>query len=277
MFHIKRALFFREQSSKMYSPTVFAASITLAELPYSILCAIVFFLPIYYMPGFQTESSRAGYQFFMVLITELFSVSLGQSLASLTPSAFISSQFDPFLMITFALFCGVAIPPPQMPGFWRAWLYQLDPFTRLIGGMVTTALHELPVDCTALELNPFSAPDGVSCGEYMRPFFDAGGPGYLVDNATSACQYCAYRVGDQFYRPLGFEFDSRWRDLGIFLGFVGSNLIILFLAVSFYLFPSPRLPPHRDGGRPCGHSHELVLIYLAESVLELQPAVVHSG
>lgn len=232
MFHIKRALFFREASSKMYSPVTFATSVVVAEMPYSILCAVAFFLPLYYMPGFQTDSSRAGYQFFMVLITEFFAVTLGQGLASLTPSPFISAQFDPFIIINFALFCGVTIPPPQMPGFWRAWLYQLDPFTRLIGGMVTTALHQLPVVCKPHELNLFTAPDGLNCGEYMAPFFERGGPGYLVSNDTQSCEYCAYKVGDEFYEPLQFSFDHRWRDLGIYAAFVGSNLIILFLAVS---------------------------------------------
>ncbi len=108
MYHVKRSIFFREASSKMYSPLAFSVAMIVAELPYAILCAVCFFLPIYYMPGFQTESSRAGYQFFMILITELFSITLGQGLAALTPSTFISSQFDPFIMITFSLFCGVA-------------------------------------------------------------------------------------------------------------------------------------------------------------------------
>ncbi|KAM7202534.1 ABC-2 type transporter domain containing protein [Rhypophila sp. PSN 637] len=236
MYHFKRAIFFREQSSKMYSSFTFAMSMLIAEMPYSILCAVVFFLPLYYMPGLQTESTRAGYQFFMVLITEIFSVTMGQFLAACTPSLFISSQFDPFIMITFALFCGVTIPAPQMPKFWRSWLYELDPFTRLIGGMATTALHELPVICEPEEINRFTAPDGQTCGEYMKDFFSRGGPGYLVNNATSACEYCAFKVGDQFYQPLGLSFDNRWRDLGIFLGFLGSNLVILFLASRFLNF-----------------------------------------
>lgn len=232
MFHIKRALFFREASSKMYSPMTFATAITIAELPYSILCAVVFFLPLYYMPGFQMDSSRAGYQFLMILITEVFAVSLAQALASLTPSPRISAQFDPFIVIIFALFCGVTIPPPQMPEGWRVWLYQLDPFTRLIGGMVTTALHDLKVVCTKSELNLFTSPDGMNCGDYMQPFFDNGGPGYISNNQTSDCEYCAYKVGDEFYEPLQFDFDNRWRDLGIFAAFVASNVIILFVAVS---------------------------------------------
>ncbi|KAK9775327.1 putative ABC-2 type transporter-domain-containing protein [Seiridium cardinale] len=236
MYHMKRSIFFREQSSKMYSSFTFAASMVIGEMPYSILCAVLFFLPLYYLPGFQTDSSRAGYQFLMILITELFSVTLGQLLATITPSAFISSQFDPFVIITFALFCGVTIPAPQMPGFWRAWLYQLDPFTRLIGGMVTTALYELPVNCQSYEYNTFSAPDGQTCGEYMDAFFSAGGVGYIKDNATSACEYCAYKIGNQFYEPLGFNYVHRWRDLGIFLAFVGSNLILIFLGSRFLNF-----------------------------------------
>jgi len=215
----------------MYSPITFAISMLIAELPYAILCAVCFFLPLYYMPGFQTETSRAGYQFLMILITELFSVTLGQALAAITPSTFISSQFDPFIMITFALFCGVTIPSVQMPAFWRSWLFQLDPFTRLIGGMVVTALHDLPVRCRPWELNAFRAPDNASCGEYMRPFFDRGGSGYVVDPASQDCQYCAFGLGDEFYTPLGFSFDDRWRDLGIFLCYLASNLIIVFLAV----------------------------------------------
>lgn len=236
MFHIKRAIFFREASSKMYSPVTFASAIVLAEMPYSVLCAVCFFLPLYYMPGFQMESTRAGYQFLLVLITEFFAITLGQALASLTPSPRISAQFDPFIIITFALFAGVTIPYPEMPGFWKAWLYQLDPFTRLISGTVTTALHKLPVICKTGELNSFTAPDDMNCGEYMQSFFENGGPGYLVSNTTQNCDYCAFKVGDEFYTPLNMSYDLRWRELGIFAAFIGSNLIVLFLAVSNPLF-----------------------------------------
>ncbi|KAI0198206.1 ABC-2 type transporter [Astrocystis sublimbata] len=233
MFIIKRAIFFREQLSKMYSSFTFTLAMVIAELPYSILCSVLFFLPLYFIPGFQAESSRAGYQYFMILITELFAVSLGQVLAAISPSAFVSSQYDPFIVITFSLFCGVTIPYPQMPGFWKAWLYQLDPFTRLISGTITTALHGLAVKCTSGELNAFTAPDGQTCGTYMKDFFAAGGSGYLVDDNTSNCEYCAYTLGDQFYGAFEYTFDTRWRDLGIFIAFVASNTIILFTATRF--------------------------------------------
>ncbi|RYC80006.1 hypothetical protein BFJ63_vAg17106 [Fusarium oxysporum f. sp. narcissi] len=73
----------------MYSPFVFSSSVVLAELLYSIMCAVASYFSIYYMPGFQ---------FFIILITEFFSVTLGQTLASITHSPFISTQFNPYLL-----------------------------------------------------------------------------------------------------------------------------------------------------------------------------------
>ena len=117
---------YREQAAKAYRTFPFALSMVLAEIPYSVLCAVAFFLPLYYIPGLQSASSRAGYQFFMILITEFFSVTLGQTIAAITPSPFISALVNPFIVITFALFCGVTVPRPQIPGFWRAWFVSSD-------------------------------------------------------------------------------------------------------------------------------------------------------
>ena len=126
-YDLSRLIFYRESASKTYRQLPFALSMVLAEVPYSILCAVGFYLPIYFIPGFNPAPSRAGYNFFMVLVTELFAVTLAQAISAWTPSTFIAVLFNPFVIIIFALFCGVAVPKPQIPGFWRAWLYQLVP------------------------------------------------------------------------------------------------------------------------------------------------------
>ncbi|KAA8647011.1 hypothetical protein EYZ11_000144 [Aspergillus tanneri] len=231
-YDMSRLVFYRESASKTYKEFAFAVSMVIAEIPYCILCAVIFFLPLYYIPGFQAASSRAGYQFFMILITEFFAVTLGQMIAALTPNSFIAAQINPPITILFSLFCGVMVPKPQIPKFWRVWLHQLDPFTRIVSGMVTTELYGRPVVCRPNEYNHFQAPPGQTCGEYMQPFFDRGGLGYLAENATQACKYCAFKVGDQFYQTFTMNFDHRWRDLGIYIAYIGSNLIIIFLAVS---------------------------------------------
>lgn len=76
MFIMGRNTFIREASSKMYSQPVFAIGQLAAETPYSLLCAVVYFLLYYYPTGMNTSSSRAGYVFFMILIAELYSVTL---------------------------------------------------------------------------------------------------------------------------------------------------------------------------------------------------------
>lgn len=231
-YAVSRMIAYREQMAKAYKTFPFVLSLVNAEMFYSVLCAVFFFLPIYYIPGLNPSPSRAGYQFLIILITEIFSVTLAQAIAALTPDPFIASLLNPFVIVIFALFCGVTIPKPQIPKFWRAWLYQLNPMTRLVGGMIVTELNSRQVTCTSVELNTFNAPDGQNCGDYMSDYFKNGGPGYIVDNATDICQYCAYKVGDQFYEPLGLSFDNRWRDLGILIAFIGSNLFVLFIAVS---------------------------------------------
>lgn len=234
-YSMLRMIYYREASAKMYSQFAFALSLAIAEIPYSLLCVVAFFVPFYFIPGLSTTPSRAGYQFAIVMTTEFFSVSLAQLLAAITPSPFISSLLDPFIMISFALFCGVTIPKLQIPKYWQ-WLNELDPITRLVGGMIVTELHELPVKCDISELRSFNAPIGQTCVEYMQKYFQSGGLGYLIENTTQTCQYCHYRNGDQFYQGLGFHYDNRWRDLGIFLAMVGSNLILLFIASRYLNF-----------------------------------------
>jgi ATP-binding cassette subfamily G (WHITE) protein 2 (SNQ2) len=105
-YAIARMISFREQMSKAYKTFPFALSMVIAEMPYSILCAVFFFIPLYYIPGLNSTSSRAGYQFFIVLITEIFSVTLGQAVAALTPTPFIASYVNPFVSTKIPAFIG---------------------------------------------------------------------------------------------------------------------------------------------------------------------------
>ncbi|ORY59909.1 pleiotropic drug resistance ABC transporter [Leucosporidium creatinivorum] len=222
-FIMGRQTFIRESSSKMYSQVVFALSQLAAESPYSLLCAVAFFLLLYYPMGFNKATDRAGYQFFVVLVTEFFAVTLGQGVAALSPSIYIAALQNPFLLVIFSLFCGVTIPKPNMPYFWRSWLYDLDPFTRIISGMVSTELHGLSITCLPREFHEFQPPAGQTCFEWAQDFIDIAG-GYLQDGSlTENCQYCQCEpfpvllislreyanfyfptdsVGDEFYTPL---------------------------------------------------------------------------
>ncbi|KAL7421564.1 ATP-binding cassette transporter snq2 [Cryptotrichosporon argae] len=230
---MSRMTFNRESSSKMYSSTVFALTQLIAEMPYSVGCATAFFLLLYFGVGFPSESSRSGYVFFMILITEIYAVTLGQAVAALSPSIIVAALFNPFLLVLFSVFCGVTAPPANLPYFWRSWMWPLDPFTRLISGLVSSVLQGVPVVCKDSEYLVFPPPAGQTCYEWAGAYAAYAG-GYLGNpNATDSCQYCQYSSGQAFFAGLEISFSNRWRDLGIFIAYVVFNVLVLLVAARF--------------------------------------------
>lgn len=189
--------FIREASSRIYSPYVFAIAQLIGEIPYSIVCSIVYWVLMVYPMHFGQGAAGlngTGFQLLMVLFIELFGVSLGQAVAALSPSIEIAALYNPFLEIVLSLFCGVVIPYPTMPPFWRDWLYQLVPYTWSLSAMLSTELHGLVIECASDEFNVFNPPTNQTCQEWAGDFVSTFG-GYL-DNplATTMCRYCQYSV-----------------------------------------------------------------------------------
>jgi ATP-binding cassette, subfamily G (WHITE), member 2, SNQ2 len=88
----------------------------------------------------STGKSGTGFQFLVILITELYAVALGQLLASISPTIQIAALFTGPIQIILSNMCGVTIPYPTISKFWRPWLYQIDPFTRMLAAILSTEL-----------------------------------------------------------------------------------------------------------------------------------------
>lgn len=236
MFIFNRRIFVREASSRIYSPYVFAIGQLLGEIPYSIICGILYWVLMVYPQGFgQGEAglNGTGFQLLVVMFMMLFGVSLGQFIAAISPNVQTAVLFNPFISLVLATFCGVTIPYPTMISFWRSWIYQLDPYTRTLAAMVSTELHGLPITCKSDEFSVFSPPSGQTCEEWAGPFVEAFG-GYLDDpSATDACQYCQYKVGDEFFTPLNISYDNRWRDVWILFAYFIFNALATIVASRF--------------------------------------------
>ncbi|KAF9010854.1 ABC-2 type transporter-domain-containing protein [Cyathus striatus] len=224
LFLMNRRIFIREASSRIYSPYVFALGQLIGEIPYSILCSIVYWVFMVYPMGFGNGSAGlngTGFQLLIIMFMMLFGVSLGQLMAAISPSVQVAVLFNPFLGLVLGTFCGVTIPYPSMGRFWRAWLYQLVPYTRTLAAMVSTELHGLVIRCKSDEFAIFDPPSGQTCQQWGQDFVNAVG-GYIDNlNDTTACRYCQYSVGDQFYTPLNISFSNRWRDAFILFSYVG--------------------------------------------------------
>ncbi|KAE8225748.1 hypothetical protein CF319_g1535 [Tilletia indica] len=231
-FIIQRGIYNREQSSKMYTGTVFAIGQMIAELPFSVVCAVIYFVLFYYVSGFQTDSSKAGYFFAFVMLNEVFSVTLAQGIAAISPNVYIATLVNPFILLIFDLFCGVTVPKPSIPGFWKAWLYEINPYTRLIGGLIINEMEGLKVTCAPREFAIFQPLTGQTCLQYAGSFVQNFG-GYLNNpNATTGCEYCKYARGEDFLPSVGLS-HTKGREIGIFAAFCVSNIIIVLLACRF--------------------------------------------
>lgn len=96
-------------------------------------------------------------------------------------------------------------------------MWPLDPFTYLIEGLVSTVLQDVKVVCQPMEFHRFNPPSGQTCADWAGKFADAMGAYINNPNATSDCEYCQYRQGQDFFRGLSIVFEHRWRDVGIFI------------------------------------------------------------
>ncbi|KAG6817582.1 hypothetical protein H0H87_006959 [Tephrocybe sp. NHM501043] len=233
LFIFNRRVFIRESSSRIYSPYVFAMSQLIGEIPYSIVCGIVYWVLMVYPIGFGQGAAGlngTGFQLLIIIFMLLFGVSLGQLVAALSPSVQVAVLFNPFLGLFLSQFCGVTIPYPTLIKFYRSWVYPLDPYTRTLAAMVSTELHGLFITCKPDEFNIFNPPSGQTCADWGSAFVDKFG-GYIENlNDTIACRYCQYRVGEQFYEPLNIKYSLRWRDAFILFSFFVFNLICTIIA-----------------------------------------------
>ncbi|KAM5536016.1 hypothetical protein V8D89_010274 [Ganoderma adspersum] len=235
MWILNRRVFIREASSRIYSPYVFAIAQLLGEMPYSLLCAVLYWVLMVFPMGFGQGTAGVGGEFFQLLVIifmEVFGVSIGQLVGALSPSMQIAPLFNPFIMLILSTFCGVTLPYPSMAPYWR-WLYQLNPYSRTLSSMLSTELHGLVIRCKADELIRFTPPSGQTCQQWAGEFVTAF-RGYLENpNATDECAYCQYSRGEDFFEPLNIKYSNRWRDVWILFAFSVFNLAATVVASRF--------------------------------------------
>ena len=191
--------------------------------------------PIGFGDGAMSKSGT-GTQLLVILFVEFFGVTLAQLVGAISPSIHIAVLFNPFILTVLTTFCGVQIPYPDIGEWARTWLYYLDPYTRVVNAMISTELHGLKITCKPEEFAVFNPPEGQTCGAWANEFVTAFG-GYL-DNAndTSACRYCKYAVGDEFFLPLNIRFGDRWRDAWVLFGYFVFNFVVVVVASRFLRF-----------------------------------------
>ncbi|ERS96089.1 ABC multidrug transporter [Sporothrix schenckii 1099-18] len=219
----------REKKSKTYHWLAFVGAQIVSEIPYLIICATVYFACWYFTVGFPVKASISGHMYLQMIFYEFLYTSIGQAIAAYAPNDYFAAISNPLLIgAGLITFCGVVVPYAQMQPFWRYWLYYLDPFNYLVGGLLGTVIYDVPVRCADQEYTVFDPPANQTCGEYMGPFLQYSF-GYVADpDATAACQYCAYSTGGDYAKTFNLnEKYYAWRDTGITALFCISSYLMV--------------------------------------------------
>ncbi|CAG9950625.1 unnamed protein product [Clonostachys rosea f. rosea IK726] len=220
----------RENNAKIYSWFAWVTAAVIVEIPYAIVAGGIYFNCWWWgIFGTRVSSFTSGFAFLLVLLFELYYVSFGQAIAAFAPNELVASLMVPIFFLFVVSFCGVVVPPMQLPTFWRSWMYWLSPFHYLLEGLLGAAIHKQPVECAQEEFAQFSAPDGQTCEQYTKDFIAQAG-GYVQTGADGICEFCQYASGDQFGRGFSVYYDNIWRDFGIFCGFIVFNYFVVYFA-----------------------------------------------
>ncbi|KAL2054910.1 hypothetical protein ABVK25_004732 [Lepraria finkii] len=222
----------RENPSRIYNWITFCTDSVVTEIPISIISAIIYWVLWYYATGLPTDSSTAGYVFWMTMLFFLFQASWGQWICAFAPSFTVISNVLPFFFVVFTLFNGVVRPYSQISVFWRYWIYWMMPSTYWIGGVLAATLRDIQVQCGPGEAAIFNPPPGQTCGQYAQSYVDQIATGYITNpSATNDCGYCRYSNGVEYMATLNINPSDKWKYLPIFLAFVCSNWMLVYFFI----------------------------------------------
>lgn len=157
------------------------------------------------------------------MATEFFAVTLGQGVAALSPTVFVAHMqnpckssslvLNPFansvarlvllvvvrnslgskttqqltVSLQFSLFCGVTVPKPLLPHFWRSWLYYL-------GELALVNLHQ---ELLAKRISPSQIPSRASSQpsqppKCVRPPSTVKHPSLTLSHSQTVSRSAAY-------------------------------------------------------------------------------------
>lgn len=231
-FCAQRSLYeVRERPSKTFSWLAFITAQILGEIPWNAVLGTVAFLSWYYPIGMYRNASathtvhqRGATMWFVVVIFYIYTSTLAQMCISFLELAENAANLAIILFTVCMNFCGVLVPYHKIPKFWK-FVYRFNPFTYLVSTMLSVGLANTEVVCSDHEVLQFLPAGNLTCAQYMAPYMKVAG-GYLIDgNSTELCKFCAVKSTNVFLTTVSANYNQRWRNIGIFIGFIVFDIV----------------------------------------------------
>jgi len=220
----RRALYYREVASGMYSALAAVTGDGLVEFPYLVLETVIGVNVVYWGIGFQDETFPYLYYNAMFFGYILLMTSLGMFVAALMPDA-LSAQLTATVFIQiFQLFAGIIVPYNKLKVYFR-FLYFFSPQMWATEGLITTQFHN--------DLTPICNPHGE---RILKTKFcsERGNPADLeTKNFTGfviSAQDYVYAGDGAFLK--GYDYEHVYNDLGVvFLWILGLRILTCIVVV----------------------------------------------
>ncbi|KAH9885153.1 ATP-binding cassette transporter [Xylariomycetidae sp. FL2044] len=230
-FVIQRSVYeVRERPAKTYSWKVFMVSQILSDIPYYAIASVLMWAFFYFPIGLYKNADaadqgteRGALMWLLFLVWLMWISTFAHFCISFSETAEDGSNAFNFLYVLVNFFCGVLVPPNEMPRVW-IFLYRASPLSYFTSAMLATGLANVDVTCAENEYTTIDPNPGQTCYQYLAEHIQHVG-GYLLDNnATTNCQYCKIKETNMFLAEVQSEYSTRWRNFGIMWAYVVFNI-----------------------------------------------------
>lgn len=225
----------RESKSNTYHWSTLLLAQFFAEIPYHIVFGTIYFIALYFPVHRFYDSYTVGtYYLNYAIMFQLYYISFGLWILYMSPNLPSAAVLVSLCLSFMIAFCGVVQPPSLMPGFWT-FMWKVSPYTYFIQNFMILSLHKLDIVCTAKEVSILNPPLGQTCSQYLSSALTETLAGYLLNpDATSSCEYCPYKVGDQYLTTVRISHSYLWRNFGFMWVYIGFNITAMICCYYFF-------------------------------------------
>ncbi|KAI5455973.1 ABC-2 type transporter-domain-containing protein [Mariannaea sp. PMI_226] len=230
MFVPQRSLYeVRERPSKIYRWTTFVLSNIIVEIIWNTIMAALTYFCWYYPVGFVQNTTSDDQQirgfliFLFLLMFMLFTSTFSHFVITWIELPEVAGILATLMWMLCIAFCGVGVPPVDIPNFWN-FMYHASPATYLMEGLMSVAVSGSAVECASNEILHVSPPGNMTCGDFLGPFAAAAGGNLLNPSSRDSCDYCAMSTTDGFLASFDIYYSHRWRDFGLLWAYIVFNI-----------------------------------------------------
>ncbi|TGJ82175.1 hypothetical protein E0Z10_g6567 [Xylaria hypoxylon] len=229
----------RERDSRLYSWPSFLVATVVVEVFWQTLIGASVFAAWYYPTGLSHNADavlgtaeRGALTYVLLWLFMLWACTLSQALAAGIQDSEVAMQIGILLYWLSLVFCGVLVPPSQLPRFW-IFLYRVSPLTYLLEGLAVSGLAQAHIHCSDIETLHIPLPSAVNniattCGDYLQSYVLSAG-GYVTNtSSTTYCQYCPVSSVNTLLMGFGMDVHHTWRNVGILASYVAFNIFATF-------------------------------------------------